>query len=41
MSYTIGELAKKFNIAPSAFRYYEKEGLIPRREKKGFGCTRI
>ena len=32
MSYTIGELAKKFNIAPSALRYYEKEG---------FGCTRI
>ncbi len=29
MSYTIGELAKKFNIAPSALRYYEKEGLIP------------
>lgn len=38
MSYTIGELAKKFNIAPSALRYYEKEGLIPGSEKKGFGA---
>ena len=34
MSYTIGELAKKFNIAPSALRYYEKEGLIPGVKEK-------
>lgn len=34
MSYTIGELAKKFNIAPSALRYYEKEGLIPGVKRK-------
>ena len=29
MSYTISEIARKLNIAPSAIRYYDKEGLIP------------
>lgn len=29
MQYTIGEMAKMLNIAPSALRYYEKEGLLP------------
>lgn len=29
MVYTIGEMAKKMNISPSAIRYYDKEGLIP------------
>lgn len=38
MSYTIGELAKKFNIAPSALRYYEKEGLIPGVKRKASGA---
>jgi DNA-binding transcriptional MerR regulator len=27
---TIGEVARKSGIAPSAIRYYEKEGLLPR-----------
>lgn len=38
MSYTIGELAKKFNIAPSALRYYEKEGLIHGVKRKASGA---
>ena len=38
MSYTIGELAKKFNIAPSALRYYEKEELIPGVKRKASGA---
>nr|WP_196484506.1 MerR family DNA-binding transcriptional regulator [Veillonella parvula] len=29
MTYTVGEIAKKLNIAPSALRYYDKEGLLP------------
>ena len=29
MAYSIGEMAKKLNIAPSALRYYDKEGLLP------------
>lgn len=29
MEYSIGEMAKKLNIAPSALRYYDKEGLLP------------
>ena len=27
--YTIGEMAKRLNIAPSTLRYYDKEGLLP------------
>lgn len=27
--YTIGEMAKKLNIATSTLRYYDKEGLLP------------
>ena len=27
MPYTIGEVARMMNIAPSTLRYYEKEGL--------------
>ena len=41
MSYTIGELAKKFNIAPSALRYYEKEGLIPGVKRKASGAPNL
>lgn len=37
MSYSIGELAKKFHIAPSALRYYEKEGLLPSIKRKASG----
>ena len=29
MPYTIGEVARMMNIAPSTLRYYEKEGLLP------------
>lgn len=29
MTYTIGEIAKRLNISPSALRYYDKEGLLP------------
>ncbi len=29
MGYSIGEMAKKLNVAPSALRYYDKEGLLP------------
>lgn len=37
MFYTIGEMAKKLNIAPSAIRYYDKEGLLPFIEKSESG----
>ena len=29
MVYTIGEMARKLNVAPSTLRYYDKEGLLP------------
>lgn len=29
MAYTIGEIAKRFNITISTIRYYDKEGLLP------------
>ncbi|MGM9570396.1 MAG: MerR family DNA-binding transcriptional regulator, partial [Phascolarctobacterium sp.] len=29
MFYTIGEMAKIVNVAPSTLRYYDKEGLLP------------
>lgn len=29
MIYTVGEIAKKMNVAPSTLRYYDKEGLLP------------
>lgn len=29
MLYTVGEMAKRLGIAPSALRYYDKEGLLP------------
>ena len=29
MAYTIGEIAKRFNISISTIRYYDKEGLLP------------
>lgn len=37
MLYTIGETAKILNIAPSALRYYDKEGLLPFVERSGGG----
>ena len=29
MIYTVGEAAKMLGVAPSALRYYDKEGLLP------------
>lgn len=40
MTYTIGEMAKRAGIAPSALRYYDKEGLLPFIERSESG-TRI
>lgn len=37
MLYTIGEMAKKFNIAPSTLRFYDKEGLLPFVERSSTG----
>ncbi len=40
MTYTIGEMAKLLHIAPSALRYYDKEGLLP-FVKRSSGGIRI
>ena len=37
MVYSIGEVAKLFNIAPSTLRYYEKEGLLSQVKRKSSG----
>lgn len=37
MFYTVGEMAKKLNLAPSTLRYYDKEGLLPFVERSGGG----
>lgn len=37
MYYTVGEVAKKLDIAPSALRYYDKEGLLPFIERSNGG----
>ncbi|MDD3222363.1 MAG: MerR family transcriptional regulator [Clostridia bacterium] len=37
MLYTIGEMAKKLEVAPSTLRYYEKEGLLPFVERSNGG----
>ena len=37
MFYTIGEAAKMLGVAPSALRYYDKEGLLPFVERTGSG----
>lgn len=29
MIYTVGEVAKQLDLAPSTLRYYDKEGLLP------------
>ena len=43
MLYTIGEMAKILNVAPSTLRYYDKEGLLPFVERSGAAseCSRI
>ena len=37
MFYTIGETAKMLGVAPSALRYYDKEGLLPFVERSESG----
>lgn len=37
MFYTVGEIAKKLNVAPSTLRYYDKEGLLPFVERSDSG----
>ena len=37
MLYTVGEMARKLNVAPSTLRYYDKEGLLPFVERSGGG----
>jgi DNA-binding transcriptional MerR regulator len=37
MIYTVGEVAKRFNITASTLRYYDKEGLLPFLERSGSG----
>ncbi len=37
MFYTVGEMAKKMQIAPSTLRYYDKEGLLPFVERSDGG----
>ncbi len=29
MLYTVGEMAKRLQVAPPTLRYYDKEGLLP------------
>ncbi len=35
MEYRIGEVATRTGIAASAIRYYEREGLIPKADRRG------
>lgn len=37
MMYTVGEMARRLNVAPSTLRYYDKEGLLPFVERSGGG----
>lgn len=37
MGYTVGEMAKKMGVTPSALRYYDKEGLLPFVERSSGG----
>lgn len=37
MLYTVSEMAKRLNIAPSTLRYYDKEGLLPFVERSNGG----
>ena len=37
MFYTVGEMAKRLNVAPSTLRYYDKEGLLPFVERSSGG----
>ena len=35
MLYTVGEMAKRLQVAPSTLRYYDKEGLLPGAVQRG------
>lgn len=37
MLYTVGEMAKRLDVAPSTLRYYDKEGLLPFVERSKSG----
>lgn len=37
MVYTVGEMAKLLDVAPSTLRYYDKEGLLPFVERSSNG----
>lgn len=37
MLYTVGEMAKYLDVAPSTLRYYDKEGLLPFVERSHSG----
>lgn len=37
MVYTVGEMARRLGVAPSALRYYDKEGLLPFVERSDSG----
>lgn len=37
MFYTVSEMAKILNIAPSTLRYYDREGMLPFVERSGSG----
>lgn len=41
MFYTVGEAAKILNVAPSAIRYYDREGLLPFVERTDSGIRRF
>lgn len=37
MKYSIGEVAKEFNLSASTLRYYDKEGLFPNLKRSESG----
>ncbi len=37
MFYTVGEMAKRLNVAPSTLRFYNKQGLLPFVERSSGG----
>lgn len=41
MSYSIGEISQRLDVAPSALRYYEKEGLLPFVERSDSGIRQF
>lgn len=41
MPYSIGEISQRLGIAPSALRYYEKEGLLPFVERSDNGVRQF